>query len=69
MGLEGLTPSEISQRKTNTAWYHLHANLKKKKSRTHRNRVEKWLPGTGGWGKQGQDVRGTNLQLNSENRM
>ena len=46
MKLEGITLSEISQTKRNTAWRHLHVKCKKKKKieTTHRNRVAKWLP-------------------------
>jgi len=32
MDLENIIHSEISQKKTNTVWYHLCVNLKKKKS-------------------------------------
>ena len=32
-----------------TTCYHLHVELKKKKSWNNRNRVEKWLPGAEGW--------------------
>ena len=31
MDLKGVMPSEISQRKTNTVWYHLYVESKKKK--------------------------------------
>ena len=56
--LEGITLSEISQRKTNTVWYHLHVESEKKykklvnitkKMQTHRYREQ-----TGGyqWGEE-----------------
>ena len=48
MDLEGIMLGEISQRKTNTAWYHLYADSKYKVKLIET--VEKWLPGTGGGG-------------------
>ena len=54
MNLEDIMLSEISQKKANTAWYHLYVESKKKKSQTHRNRVEWSLPGAGWWEKQGE---------------
>lgn len=41
---QGITLSEVSQRKGNTARHHRDAGSKLK-SQTHRNREEKWLPG------------------------
>ena len=35
MDLKGVMPSEISQRKTNTVWYHLYVESKKKKNTTN----------------------------------
>ena len=48
MDLEGIMLSEISQRKTNTVWYHLYVESKKynrlvnitKKRQTHRYRAQ-----------------------------
>ena len=42
--LQDIMLSAISQRKTNTAWYHFYVKSKKK-NQTHRSKVEKWLSG------------------------
>ena len=47
MGLEGITPGEMRQRKTNTAWYHLQGQYNKKPN-SEKQKVENWLPGAGG---------------------
>ena len=47
MDLEGMMLSEISQRRTITAWYHLYVKSKRKKPNSWKQRVEKWLPGAG----------------------
>ena len=47
MNLEGIMPSEIARhRKTNTPWYHLHVESKKK-SQTHRNSKKSLFQGWG----------------------
>lgn len=43
--------SEIArERKTNTVWYDLYVELKKKESNSQKQRIGKWLPGAG-WGR------------------
>ena len=44
-----------------TTWSYLH--VKSQKNQTHRNRVEWWLPGTGGRGNGEMLVKGKKLQL------
>ena len=58
---EDITPTKISQRKTNTVGYHLYVDLKERQ--THKNRVKWWLPGSGGRGNSRDVVKDTNLQL------
>ena len=65
MDLEGLMLSEISQRKTNTVWYHLYVESKKYNKLvniTKRSRptdIENKLVVTSGWGGVGQYRGGT----------
>ena len=55
MDLEGVMLSEISQRKTNTIWFHLHAESKTKTKPYQTHRYRKWIGGCqrqgveGGW--------------------
>lgn len=52
MGLKGITRSEKNQRKTNTIWFHLHAESKKdsqtKQKQIHRHREQTVAKGDGG---------------------
>ena len=60
MDLDSTMPSEISQTKTNTVWYHLYVEHKKQTCKKSRIMVTKWLPdcyqvewcvpGAGSWG-------------------
>ena len=51
-------PSEIARhRKTNTPWYHLHVESKKK-SQTHRNSKKKSFPRLGSRGNRERLVKG-----------
>lgn len=54
MKLVGIILNEISQeRKTDAACYHIHVKptRKKKKLKSQKHRIEKWLPEDGGCGK------------------
>ena len=70
--LGGHYANEVSQTKTNTAWYHLYVEPKKynklvtvtKKKQTHRYRQQtgshQWREGRGEGKYRGRGVRGTN---------
>ena len=74
VNLENIMQSEISQRKTNSIWYHLYMESKKynklvnitKKKQTHRHREQTsgyhWRQG---WGRRNRDraIRGTNYYI------
>ena len=49
--LESIVLRRARQRKTDTAWYHLYVESKKKESNSLKEGVKKWLPGAVGWGK------------------
>ena len=64
MELETLILSEISQKKTNTIWYHLYlvSNIQHKwtfpqKRKSWTWRIDLWLPGSG-WGRRGREREG-----------
>ena len=66
MGLEGITHSEISQRKT-ILYDRTHIqslkNVEAEQNVTQKNRVKWWLAGDGGWGNWKRLVKATNFQL------
>ena len=60
MDIKGIMLSEISQRKTNTIWFHIHAESKKnkmnreqtKQNQTHRKKL--MIRGQEGWEQNGE---------------
>ena len=76
MDLKGVMPSEISQRKTNTVWYHLYVESKKKiqqineykkRKQTHRYREQtrsyQEEEERGDRKYRGREIRGTNYYV------
>ena len=72
-GLRGLMLSEISQRKTNTVWFHLYMESKKqnkgtnipKQKQSHREQAGSCRVRAGG-GNRWRRLRGTNFQLQNQ---
>ena len=69
MDLKGIMPSEISQRKTNIACYHLYVESVKQTTQVHRYRTDWWLPevrnsGVEKMGEESQEVQISSYEIN-----